>query len=201
MPSCKARTPTVSGARACESPSPLLLLRGKRWFFVVYYCIMPKTPRGKAIVRHNARKHGILAELKTKYEGNAYDGYLRQLHDEYDPQSFMERLLVERIAVSCLMLYRATKAEREFMLSRLKRPLRDRLCFIDYDEDSYKPIIQPDDVEHLSSVYLRYQTTVENRLYKAMHELERVQRMRKGEAVPSPVAVDVTHDGGFVSQN
>ena len=77
-----------------------------------------KTPSGKAVVRWNAKKHGILAELKTKYEGKAYDSYLRRLHDEYDPQGFMECVLVERIAVCCLMLYRATKAEREFMLSR-----------------------------------------------------------------------------------
>ncbi len=160
-----------------------------------------KTQKGKAVVRHNARQHGILAELKTKYEGNAYDGYLRRLHDEYDPQGFMECVLVERIAVCCLMLYRATKAEREFMLTRLKPPIYGRLSFIDYDEESYKPVMQHEDVERLASVYLRYQTTIENRLYKAMHELERLQRMRKGEHVPSPISVDVAHDGGFVSQN
>lgn len=160
-----------------------------------------KTERGKAIVRHNARRHGILAELKTKYEGNAYDGYLRRLQDEYAPQGFMEGLLVERIAVCCLMLYRATKAEREYMLTRLKPPRYERIDFINYDEESYKPIMKFDDIEHLTTIYLRYQTTIENRLYKAMHELERLQRMRKGEHVASPVAVDVAHDGGFVSQN
>ncbi len=160
-----------------------------------------KSAHGKSVVRHNARTHGILAELRTKYEGNAYDGYLRRLHCEYDPQGFMEGLLVERIAICCLMLYRAAKAEREFMLMRLKPPISDRLCFIDFDDESYKPVIQHADIERLSSVYLRYQTTIENRLYKAMHELERLQRMRKGEAVASPVMVDVSNDdGGFVSQ-
>ena len=159
-----------------------------------------RTKRGKSIVRHNARRHGILAELKTKYEGNAYDGYLRRLHDEYDPQSFMEGLLVERIAVCCLMLYRAAKAEREFMLTRLKPPRYERIDFINYDEESYKPVIKHEDIEHLTGIYLRYQTTIENRLYKAMHELERLQRMRKGEQVPSPISVDVVHEDGFVSQ-
>ena len=161
----------------------------------------PKTEYGKSIVRHNARRHGILAELKTKYEGNAYDGYLRRLHDEYDPQGFMEGLLVERIAVCCLMLYRATKAEREYMLTRLRPPRYDRLDDMNYDDDSYKPVMKHDDIEHRTGIYLRYQTTIENRLYKAMHELERLQRMRKGEHVASPVAVDVSNDGGFVSQN
>ncbi len=160
-----------------------------------------KTENGKAVVRWNAKKHGILGALRTDYEDNVYDSYLRQLYDEHQPVGFIERLLVERIGMCCLMLRRATKAEREFMLSRLKRPIRDRLSFIDYDENSYKPVMEYEDVEHLSSVYLRYQTSIENRLYKAMHELERLQRMRRGETVPSPVSVDVTHDGGFVSQN
>lgn len=159
-----------------------------------------KTERGKAVVRHNARRHGILAELKTKYEGNAYDSYLRRLRDEYDPHGFMEGVLVERIAVCCLMLYRAAKAEREYMLTRLNPPRYDRLDDMNYDEDSYKPVMKFEDIEHLTTIYLRYQTTIENRLYKAMHELERLQRMRNGEHVASPVAVDVTHDGEFVSQ-
>ena len=159
-----------------------------------------KTEKGKGVVRHNARRHGILAELKTKYEGNAYDSYLRRLHDEYDPQGFMECVLVERIAVCCLMLYRAAKAEREYMLTRLRPPRFDRLDDMNYDDESYKPVMKHDDIEHLTTIYLRYQTTIENRLYKAMHELERVQRMRKGEHVASPVAIDVSHDGGFVSQ-
>ncbi|MBI5156357.1 hypothetical protein HZA45_03745 [Candidatus Peregrinibacteria bacterium] len=49
----------------------------------------------------------------------------------------------------------------------MKPPVFRRLSFIDYDEESYKPVIHHEDVERLSSVYLRYQTTIENRLYKA----------------------------------
>ena len=163
-----------------------------------------KTERGKAIVRHNARRHGILAELKTKYEGNAYDGYLRRLQDEYDPQSFMEGVLVERIAVCCLMLYRAAKAEQEFMRTKLEPRIVIPFTIASLDEvvqEGYQPTIRHDDIEQLTGIYLRYQTTIENRLYKAMHELERLQRMRKGESIPSPIPVDVSHEGGFVSQN
>ncbi len=162
-----------------------------------------KTKRGKSIVRHNARKHGILSGLKTKYEGNAYDSYLRQLQDEYDPQSFMESLLIERIAVCCLMLQRAVKAEREFMRSKLEPRIVIPFEIGSLDkvvQEGYEPTIQHEDIEKLSGTYLRYQTTIENRLYKAIHELERLQRLRSGENVPSPVAVDFTHEVGFVSQ-
>lgn len=45
----------------------------------------------------NAKKHGILGALRTDYEDNVHDGYIRQLYDEYQPVRFIERLLVERI--------------------------------------------------------------------------------------------------------
>lgn len=39
---------------------------------------------------------------------------------------------------------------------------------------------------------LRYETTLERQLYRAMHQLERLQRMRKGEFVPAPVTMEVS---------
>jgi hypothetical protein len=41
----------------------------------------------------------------------------------------------------------------------------------------------------------RYETTLERSLYKALHELERRQAARDGQAVPLPVAVDVNVSG------
>lgn len=37
----------------------------------------------------------------------------------------------------------------------------------------------------------RYETTIERTLYRALHELERLQAVRKGVRVPPPTAVDV----------
>ena len=39
---------------------------------------------------------------------------------------------------------------------------------------------------------LRYETALERELYRAMNQLERLQRRRQGEAVPAPLAVDVS---------
>ncbi len=39
---------------------------------------------------------------------------------------------------------------------------------------------------------LRYETTVERQLYRAMHQLERLQRRRLGEVVPAPAVLEVT---------
>ena len=39
---------------------------------------------------------------------------------------------------------------------------------------------------------LRYETKLERQMYRAMAQLERLQRMRRGEAVPAPLAVEVS---------
>ena len=37
---------------------------------------------------------------------------------------------------------------------------------------------------------MRYETTLERQLYRAMHQLERLQRMRKGEDIPAPLTME-----------
>ncbi len=39
---------------------------------------------------------------------------------------------------------------------------------------------------------LRYETKLERQMFRAMAQLERLQRMRRGEAVPAPLAVEVS---------
>jgi len=43
---------------------------------------------------------------------------------------------------------------------------------------------------------LRYEGSIERQLYKAMNQLERLQRVRSGDSVPAPVAVDVDVNTG-----
>lgn len=162
-----------------------------------------KTERGKAVVRFNARQHGILATLLTKYEEKDLGDYLEQVYDFYDPQTHMEGVLVERIAACYLRLHRVSKAEAEFMRVKLEpRIMRPMLMELhEVLQEGYKPTMQPEDVEHLGRIYLRYEIAIENRMYKAMHELERLQRMRRGEDVYAPMVLDVQHENGIVSQN
>ncbi len=39
---------------------------------------------------------------------------------------------------------------------------------------------------------LRYEARLERQMYRAMHELERLQRMRRGEVVPPPVVIEAS---------
>ena len=50
--------------------------------------------------------------------------------------------------------------------------------------------VQPS-VETLEKIQ-RYETKLERQLYRAMAHLERIQRMRRGEAVPPPLSVEVS---------
>ena len=46
-------------------------------------------------------------------------------------------------------------------------------------------------VETLVNTFQRYETTIENKLYRALNQLERLQRIRRGDKIPAPAALDV----------
>lgn len=131
-----------------------------------------KTPKGKDIVRFNARKHGILASLVTDYEDSFYERYLDELFNEFQPNTFIEQILVERIALHYLKLYRVTKAESEF----IKSSLSTTNDFNDFDillqGKEFLPSLSHIDVESLAGIYGRYETSIENKLYRAIRELK-----------------------------
>ncbi|MCZ6647180.1 MAG: hypothetical protein O7B79_13190, partial [SAR324 cluster bacterium] len=50
----------------------------------------------------------------------------------------------------------------------------------------------PDEGELL--LLMRYESALQNKLFKAMHELQRIQAFRLGARVPLPIAVDVNSE-------
>lgn len=131
-----------------------------------------KTNEGKQVVRFNARKHGILGNLVADYEDNFYTNYLEQLFEEFQPSSMIENILVERIALYYLKLYRLTKAESEFLLSSLN-PTIHKSFFNEDSEIGYIPIVNATHMQQLLEIYSRYETAIENRLYKAIQQLKK----------------------------
>ncbi|HUD03114.1 MAG TPA: hypothetical protein VMR46_03860 [Candidatus Paceibacterota bacterium] len=164
-----------------------------------------KTEGGKEISKYNALKHGILKEVVSDYEQDFYTSISEYLEEQFQPIGALERILVDRIGVYYLKLYRAAKAENEYMRSTLNpRRVHIEDPFANFgmtgkaivDNEGYTPIVGLEAVAKLSDTYLRYETTIENRLYKALHELQRLQSARNGERVPPPVAIDVSISGG-----
>ena len=47
-------------------------------------------------------------------------------------------------------------------------------------------------MEELDPELSRYETTIERSLFRAMHELQRLQAARAGQYVSAPVVVDVS---------
>lgn len=155
-----------------------------------------KTSAGIEISKYNAQKHGILGQTLTEYEQTSYRGIFEELRAYYKPKGIIEDILVERMAIHHIKLYRIAQAENEFIKSVLNPTLdiADEMDRHLIRKRGYEPTVKSSSVEKLQNIYSRYEATIENRLYKTMHELERIQRMRKGEKVSAPVAVDVGID-------
>src|SRR5918997_2935450 len=73
----------------------------------------PKTPKGKAAIRHNALKHGLLSlEVLLPGEDKAALKELGEsLKDELQPVGQLENLLVERIIAAYWRLRRLGRVE------------------------------------------------------------------------------------------
>lgn len=161
-----------------------------------------KTEEGKAISKYNAIKHGLLS--KEVLLGGEDEKILieigRRLRVELEPQTELEMVLVDRITANVWRLRRVMKIEREMIDSDRfttdwqgnpkEKTLGEALSYDFANNDTYGKLI-------------RYETSIERGIFKALHELQRLQARRNGETVTPPIAVDVDVTGekenGFVS--
>ncbi len=145
-----------------------------------------KTDEGKAVSKYNALKHGILSK-QILFEGEDENELLeleKKLRLELSPASEIELLLVDKIASSIWRLKRALSFEKD-----------DVIFTSDFDGTV--------GLKADADRFFRYETMLERSIYKALHELERIQAKRNGEKVPPPIALDVDisngKENGFVS--
>lgn len=153
-----------------------------------------KTPEGKAVSKYNAMRHGLLSkEVLLDDESEASLISLgKKLRAELVPETEFELVLVDRITANVWRLRRAMKIEREMMEDDKedKKTLGYSIKVDFYNYDTY-------------GKFIRYEASIERGIYKALHELQRIQAVRNGETIPPPVAIDVDVSGekndGFVS--
>ena len=94
----------------------------------------PKTPEGKAAVRHNALRHGVLARdvVLPEEDLDAFEDLLNQVRAELSPVGRIEELLVDRIVNIMWRLGRSARMEtalfdwrvRELQVSKLAAQVR-----------------------------------------------------------------------------
>lgn len=159
----------------------------------------PRTPHGKATSSRNALKFGIFSKelviedaewIPTETREN-FDRLLKFYLDHYQPVGPVETHQIE-LAVGALWRYRRMLRAEAGEIQNRKREL-DRI-YDHYALPSVYAIMErcgsvpgPQDSERLQ----RYEGHLLRVFYRALTELERLQRMRFGQSVPAPVVIDL----------
>jgi len=117
-----------------------------------------KTPEGKAVSRWNALSHGFYSSSVLLFSENHFlmNEYREKFYADLKPVGAMETILVERIIASSWRLNRVLQTEKKFNRNG-------------------------DGVDYRYSVWekvSRLETTLERQIYKALHELQNLQKAR-----------------------
>jgi hypothetical protein len=162
-------------------------------------------PKNTVSTRFNATKHGLLAVGITQLDdAEGYRMILNDLMREKAPLGQVETFLVESVALDMVRWQRARRLEAEYITSELNPPLRapdpigdvDLLLEGEVLDPGLPAAISAETAHRLVSVFQRYESFFANRLFRTLHELERLQRMRQGERLPAPAAMDVSVHAG-----
>jgi hypothetical protein len=155
-------------------------------------------PKDTTSTRFNATRHGLLAIGITEHDDvEGCRDVLRNLTQEKNPVGPVEKFLVEAMALDMMRCRRARRIEAECITGELHPPTItpgfSQIMDFDGPTVSDPGIPAPigfKSVQHLVTLQ-RYESTFSNRVVRSVHELERLQRMRQGEHLPAPAAVDV----------
>jgi hypothetical protein len=201
----------------------------------------PRTPEGKAAVRLNALKHGLLSRetLLPGEDEEALRELGERLRDELQPVGELENLLVDRIIASYWRLRRLGRVEAGIFAWELYGELAERarqearthektgldqvlentgLPTVILNQRKHKEAlseakameaVRDGETATLGRTFIRdakeanafsklsrYEAAIERSLYKALHELQRLQAARRDDgSAPPPVAIDVDVSG------
>lgn len=150
-----------------------------------------KTEESKAVSRYNALKHGILSNI-TLLNGENERTFIKlqkRLRNGIKPIGELEALLTDRIISNVWRLRRLLMTEKATMEWQASQEYNWTINKGKaYAETSAtRKLLVNDDMEKL----LRYEITIERGLYRALHELQRLQLARTGIKMPIPVAIDI----------
>ena len=117
-----------------------------------------------------------------------YTKLRKQLTEELRPVGLIETHWVNTIAMEMIRIPRAQKMEADFINEWSYEPEAPPLY-----EGIVEPRLRPqrDVIEALVRFHQRYEGHCSSNLTRAIHELERSQSRRRGEAVPVPGALDI----------
>ncbi len=168
----------------------------------------PKTSEGKARASRNATRHGLLSEdiLLSSEDVEDLEELSELLWDELQPVGELENHLVERIIAARWRLYRLGRVEAGIFDWEISEAQREASEYVGSGFNSTNVIgklgltfIRDSDGANAFSKLARYETTIERSLYRALHELQRLQAARRAEGSATPPAaleVDISGISG-----
>lgn len=177
----------------------------------------PKTPAGKAVVAQNAIRHGLLSRacLMAGEDRAALDALRAELFAALAPVGAVEELLADQLVSVVWRLKRAQGMESGVLANAFVEDLAR--CGFSQERIKARCVGQDDQGNPAADAMLegaavgltarrdalgvaalervaRYGGALERSLFRTLHELERTQARRQGQAVPLPLALDVTVD-------
>ena len=154
----------------------------------------PKTDEGRAVASRNSLKHGLTAGQIVLMFGEGEDDFMRfhhQMRDALSPGDAVEEQLVERIVISAWRLRRAYRAEAGTMNDELDEVRKYRVRNEIVGKEPPHPGVAFRDAAGQLETISRYEATIERAMRRAMLMLERRQALRRKEAVPPPIALQI----------
>src|SRR4029077_14910334 len=90
----------------------------------------PQTPEGKAVIRLNALRHGLLARdvVLPGEDADAFEDLWNQVRANLSPVGPIEEFLVDRVVNAMWRLLRSARAETALFYSRMEGLKADRLA-------------------------------------------------------------------------
>jgi hypothetical protein len=165
----------------------------------------PKTPEGKALVALNPIKHGLLSKevLLAHEDENSLVELGKRLRHQLAPVGELEIMLVDRIIAAIWRLRRILRIEKDLVDKKVSEEIGKKAMAAwgrkkNKDSTPAPPVNMYEALEYKFSyfeTFQRYEAHIERGMYKALHELQRLQAARSGKAVPVPVVVDVEISG------
>lgn len=165
-------------------------------------------PKDTNSTRFNAVKHGLLAEGITELDNpETFTEFCAKITAELQPVGEIETFLARRIALGMVRLNRAALLEAEFITGELNPPITEKsgsdIDRLIADINGQAVVVDPglrarissEAADVLANILARYETALENRLCRCLNQLERLQRLRKGEKIPAPASVDIAVHG------
>jgi hypothetical protein len=137
------------------------------------------------MVALNGIRHGLLSRevlLKGESEADLLD-FGKRLRTQLAPAGDLELLFVDRVISTAWRLRRAGALE-----AKLLNTVRS-------DGSVFDNVLPWDSDRKKLQLLSRYEVTLERSFFRALHELQRLQAAREGQAVPVPAIVDLNVSG------